>query len=65
VVQFAIRQRVLHGAGLWGPTAGLALLGLLLIARAVLLIYRIGQSPTEGRLQPGTALPRQPSVASR
>lgn len=43
-VKFAIRQRVLHGATLWGPAAALLLLGLLLVGRGFLLISRLGDS---------------------
>jgi len=62
VVQFAIRQRVLYGWGLWGPAAGLVLLGLLLVARAVILIVRLGQLAVE-RAEPGTSAASRPSVA--
>lgn len=47
VVEFAVRQGVIQGSLLWLPVIGLIILGLLFIARAVVLINRLGAQPLE------------------
>jgi hypothetical protein len=54
VVQFAIRQRVLHGWGLWGPVGGLVAIGLLLLVQALVLISRIGATAPAPSSDTGT-----------
>lgn len=61
VVLFAIRQRVLHGWELWGPVAGLLLLGVLLIGSALLQISQLGR-PAAAPSDQGTMQLSQPSV---
>jgi hypothetical protein len=63
VVQFAIRQRVLHGWALWGPAAGLLLLGLLAAGRALVLISRLGTARAEApQREPRRAVQRPAAV---
>lgn len=45
VVSFSVRQRVIHGLGLWLPVAGALLLGILLAVIAVRMIMRLGSAP--------------------
>ena len=42
VAQFAVRQRVLAGAWLWGPSAGLLLLGIILFSTGVRQVQLLG-----------------------
>jgi len=62
VVEFAIRQRVINGWGLWGPVVGLLLAGLLLIARAILTINSLGRTAHPERSESGTAAAGRASV---
>jgi hypothetical protein len=63
VVQFAIRQRVLAGVGLWGPVAGLVAIGLGLVIQALVLISRMGTSAPAQAPEAGTGRAGRASVA--
>jgi hypothetical protein len=43
VVSFYVRQRVIHGLGLWLPVAGALLMGFLLVAWAIRLVMLLGR----------------------
>lgn len=63
VVHFAIRQRVLHGWGLWGPVGGLVAIGLLLVIQALALISRMGAAAPVSPAETGTPRGRRASIA--
>ena len=49
VVEFAVRQGVLHGLSLWLPALGMVVAGVLFIWRAIALIRRMGARGRERR----------------
>lgn len=56
VVSFHVRQRVIHGPGLWVPVTGAILLGVLMVVLGVRSIMQLGtaQQDTPQRRRPGT-----------